>query len=480
MVLNGAVGARVRGKDDMTTQGGNGGGSSTSGWVAAAAGAVILGAGVLYFTRDTAPVPHTAPDPAPASAAAPSPTVAVAPSDASLPEAGASDPQVASAPATPAPGGGDTVAAPAEVAPEPASEPAPEPASEPVAAAAADGAQSSAETGQAGARSLSADPAPQPSDQLAPQAAGLDLPRLDLVRVEPDGSAVVAGTGPANGQVTFLLDGAPIDSLPIGADGKFAGFLTLPLGDSPSVLTLLAERAGEKIASADQIILAPRPVVSDQAQGAVQTAQAALAQTGTEGGTEAAIATPPSPVAATSSSDGVAGSQPEAATAQSTTAQPTTTQATTVPGADSASAVASASVATPAQTGPQVPVQVLEQTPVQAPVQSAAGTGATPVPAQQQAASSGTATGETPSAQTEETVQAEQDGVQVLPTQGVAVLRADADGVELLQPASPVPELFAQIALDTISYDQTGQVILRAGPRAARCASMSTTVRCAT
>ena len=43
----------------------------------------------------------------------------------------------------------------------------------------------------------------------------------------------------------------------------------------------------------------------------------------------------------------------------------------------------------------------------------------------------------------------------------VAVLRAGADGVELIQPANPVPpEVMDQIALDTISYSEEGEVQL--------------------
>jgi len=42
----------------------------------------------------------------------------------------------------------------------------------------------------------------------------------------------------------------------------------------------------------------------------------------------------------------------------------------------------------------------------------------------------------------------------------VAVLRATPDGVEIVQPAGPAPEVMSNVVLDTISYSQEGEVRL--------------------
>lgn len=82
--------------------------------------------------------------------------------------------------------------------------------------------------------------------------------QFDLVRVEPNGSTLVAGRAPAGLQLAILVDGARVAITDAGADGKFVSFLDLPPAPRPRVLTL-AHRDGDAngIQGNQRVILAP-------------------------------------------------------------------------------------------------------------------------------------------------------------------------------------------------------------------------------
>ncbi|KAA0920210.1 LysM peptidoglycan-binding domain-containing protein [Aquicoccus porphyridii] len=82
-------------------------------------------------------------------------------------------------------------------------------------------------------------------------------PRLDLVRIEVDGSAMVAGRGAPGAEIVIELDGAEVSRLRAGGDGSFAGFLSVPPSDAARVLRLVQIVDGERQVSRDEAILAP-------------------------------------------------------------------------------------------------------------------------------------------------------------------------------------------------------------------------------
>lgn len=96
--------------------------------------------------------------------------------------------------------------------------------------------------------------------------------QFDLVRVEPNGSTLVAGRAPAGLQLAILVDGARVATADAGADGKFVSFLDLPPAPRPRVLTL-AHRDGDTNGTQgnQRVILAPvslpAPAEEDAAQG---------------------------------------------------------------------------------------------------------------------------------------------------------------------------------------------------------------------
>ena len=56
-----------------------------------------------------------------------------------------------------------------------------------------------------------------------------EVPRFDLVRVEPDGSATVAGRAAAGAVVSLRVDGIEVAQATADGQGKFASLFTLSL-----------------------------------------------------------------------------------------------------------------------------------------------------------------------------------------------------------------------------------------------------------
>ncbi len=93
-----------------------------------------------------------------------------------------------------------------------------------------------------------------------------EVPGFDVVRVEPDGSAAVAGTAAPGSKVTIFADQAPLAEAEADAQGNFVAVFNVPPSDAPRALTLGAVPAGggEAASSDDVVMLLPKaPVVPD-------------------------------------------------------------------------------------------------------------------------------------------------------------------------------------------------------------------------
>ena len=92
-----------------------------------------------------------------------------------------------------------------------------------------------------------------------------------MVRVEPDGSAVVAGTAAPGAEVTIFADAAPLATATADADGNFVAIFEAPLTAAPQALTL-GTGTGPG-ASSDEVVLLlpelPRPAGTEAAPSAV-------------------------------------------------------------------------------------------------------------------------------------------------------------------------------------------------------------------
>ncbi|MEM1129894.1 MAG: hypothetical protein AAGH83_05155, partial [Pseudomonadota bacterium] len=97
---------------------------------------------------------------------------------------------------------------------------------------------------------------------VAPQAAEdpsdtAGLPRVDLVRVEPDGSALVAGQASPGARVRVVVDGRTEGEATADGAGQFAAFVTLAQADRAQIVWLIAEGAdGRLTTSEDRVIVA--------------------------------------------------------------------------------------------------------------------------------------------------------------------------------------------------------------------------------
>lgn len=203
----------------------------------------------------------------------------------------------------------------------------------------------------------------------------LQAPELDLVRVDRDGAAVIAGRAQEGVRVSVLLDGEVLEQLDVPAGGEFVSLTTIAPSSDARVVTLLAEHDGRQSASGGSFILAPvSPVASLPAERVGDAAD------------------DPAETAAASSAP--------------------VSQAEADQAAEQVAAALTPAAETPAVAGdPDAP---------------------------------------------------QPQG------QAVAVLRADQDGIEVVQPAIPDdPELSDEVALDAISYNGAGGVELsgRARPK---------------
>lgn len=100
---------------------------------------------------------------------------------------------------------------------------------------------------------LTPQPEPAAPDEPAkPAETGMQAPSFDVLRVEPDGSVVIAGKAAAGSEVDVVVDGVVVAKGKADAGGDFAVVLEKPLapGDHQIVLIARAE-AGEPLQSAE-------------------------------------------------------------------------------------------------------------------------------------------------------------------------------------------------------------------------------------
>ena len=392
------------------------------GLAAVAVAGVVVIIGLIWQPQKT-PVPAQEPAQAPAEAQ-PTPASAVAPPTNTEANTGANTQPQAPAVAT--------------VAPAPV--PSETPATEETTAAETDPAQqdqASAEataTGQGAADQDTAATAQAPAQApiAAPTAAPAPLaaPTLSLFLAEADGLTQVAGRAVPGSVVEVILDGTVIATLEPGADGSFAAFIELPPLSAPAALWLQASKDGQTATSADQMLIQPVPQPEPAPAPVAVAAASPVAQPATD---TSAPTSSTDDTAATDTGTSDTGSSDTAA-AQA----PATTGAAAV-----AETVAAAVASTPSE---QTTTDIATAT-----ATATESTNAAPAP-------------EPAAAPAPEPAPATETAQAAAPM----VLRANDEGVALVQAApNAEPNSPATVALDTISYDDEGEVQLqgRAGDR---------------
>ena len=141
-----------------------------------------------------------------------------------------------------------------------------------------DGAETATPANLAEVPAVATEAAPEPAPAAEPEPV-VDIiraaPIFDTVRVEADGTAVIAGQFDGGGAVELRLDGAAIERIEAGADGAFAAFLTIAPSDQPRVLSLVGDPDGDAIEAAETVIIAPFGMAEPEvAEGVVEEAPA--------------------------------------------------------------------------------------------------------------------------------------------------------------------------------------------------------------
>lgn len=246
-------------------------------------------------------------------------------------------------------------------------------------------------------KSVTSDAAPVP-------LADAPIGRFDLVRMDPQGEGLVAGTAEPGAQVTVLVDGRAVARTAADRSGNFVAFVTVTPLTRPQVVGLeVAPTGGIARTASEQVIISafklaePDASASDEAAGPDKLAlvQPEVRVDGEKAGN--AVADPVSGPSA----DAEAGAGTTAETTAETTATPSV--ADVKPEANTETEVASDTDNTP---------------------QTAADTAP--------------------------------------PAAAPALLLADREGVRLIQPAGSTgaPEVMDNVTIDTITYDAEGDVRL--------------------
>ncbi|GEO84509.1 MULTISPECIES: LysM peptidoglycan-binding domain-containing protein [Alphaproteobacteria] len=100
--------------------------------------------------------------------------------------------------------------------------------------------------------------APEPTTAVPPASSNeasqaSDLPRFDVLRVEPDGSTVIAGNAAPGSTLEIVADDKVIASLEVDASGDFAAVLDAPLPPGDHSMQLRATDKDGQMVTSDEV-----------------------------------------------------------------------------------------------------------------------------------------------------------------------------------------------------------------------------------
>ncbi|WP_126623150.1 LysM peptidoglycan-binding domain-containing protein [Oceaniglobus ichthyenteri] len=280
-------------------------------------------------------------------------------------------------------------------------------------------------------------PTQEPEIALMPDMAPV-RPTFDVVRIEPDGSALIAGRAARDALVTVLLDGARIAVEQADSKGGFVALVSIAPAAAPRVLSLSAKLGTVETASDQTVIVAP----AMQEMLALATAPAGAPE-------PPAGPRPPARVNAPPPSRPQQDSPPDSAPELAETAPRL------------------ASVDAP-EPGPTPTARIPDPAP--APVQSGElpTPGAGPAPDTTTAVPGGVRAGRAPIAPPQAVMSDPITGpnadigpmLTAQPAQAPRLIVADQLGLRVIQDPGDAPQAMDNVSIDTITYDPSGAVIL--------------------
>ncbi len=118
--------------------------------------------------------------------------------------------------------------------------------------------------------------------------ASAALPSFDVVRIEPNGAALIAGRAGAGEVLRIMAGDRVLSEVTADASGRFVAFAQIADMAAGQVLGLEVERGGSVLRSAGQVIVAPRqPQVAQAENPAKNTAQDVVTKDENSGGASA-------------------------------------------------------------------------------------------------------------------------------------------------------------------------------------------------
>ncbi|MCZ8153637.1 MAG: LysM peptidoglycan-binding domain-containing protein [Rhodobacteraceae bacterium] len=116
--------------------------------------------------------------------------------------------------------------------------------------------------------------------EAAPEAPAPTPPSFDLVRVEKDGSALVAGSAAPGASVSLRVTGAELAAVPADGQGKFVAMFNLAPSAAPRVLSMSMALADGTVVPADAtVVIGPTvaPAVVAEVPEAIEATGEAVA-----------------------------------------------------------------------------------------------------------------------------------------------------------------------------------------------------------
>ncbi|MDU8928943.1 LysM peptidoglycan-binding domain-containing protein [Alisedimentitalea sp. MJ-SS2] len=318
----------------------------------------------------------------------------------------------------------------AEETPEPAA--APEPKSEPV-------------TAEPQTTEPEVQPEAEPETAKA-EAAAPDVmqPAFDLVRVEKDGSATIAGRADPGVEVLIELDGQEASRATTGGDGSFVQFMKIEPSTEPRLVRLMVEGVdGQPVYSADSAVIAPMLQVAavepEKVEPAAREPEADPVEVETPKVAEAPVVSEPEMV------------EPEPEPVVQAVAEAPQVEPVEIVAVEP-EVVAEPVVQAPT-AGSSDPEPETSPEPVVETVQVTEPTASEPAAGEPEVASD-------KMAEPAQLAAVEPEIITPPEPQAPAVIIAGTEGVKVVQPLARAPEVMSAVALDTISYTDQGEVQL--------------------
>ena len=105
------------------------------------------------------------------------------------------------------------------------------------------------------------------TDEVVPEEKiSIYPPKLETVRIDDDGTALVAGTAYPGSKLEILVDEKVVEVITLGQDGNFAVLFDIEIKDRPQVISVRSVDGEITLVSEETMIVAPKTIVVAEAK----------------------------------------------------------------------------------------------------------------------------------------------------------------------------------------------------------------------